>query len=304
MKKPYHYLELTMDELDQLERSRTIFLMSLGPIEAHGPHLPLGADILLGQKVQEQHLEIIQSDFPTYQPVIMPTLPLGADALPKLGSLGVSAPILRRTLLNWGRGLAKMGFKYLLLADNHGGPRHLLACEIAARQLYRKYNFYLLNPFSREFSMMMADDPRLLQQSGLQPGQCGDIADLHGGTNETSLFLAAKPEQVRDIYRELPPNSAPPPGKLFVLLAALFRILGQKSLGREIENLGQTALWAQDPDAPSYVGCPARAQAEAGIAMLEARKTVARSIIETALKGEKVSLRPPLWPLRILSRLP
>ncbi len=304
MKEPYRYLEMTMDELDQLERERTIFLMVLSPIEAHGPHLPLGADIVLGEKVQQQHLEIIQEDFPSYQPVLMPHLPLGADALPRPGSLGVSGSHLGRILESWGRELAGMGFKYLLLADNHGGPRHLLACEKAARRLYRKHNFYLLNPFSREFSLMMAGDHQFLQQSGLQPGQCGDIDDLHAGTNETSLLLEAQAEQVQDIYRELPPNSAPPPGGIFVFLAGLFRILGRKRLAGEIKNLGRIAAWAGDSRIPSYIGCPARAQAEAGRAMLEARRTVAREIIGSALEGKEVSLRPPLWPLHILSRLP
>ncbi len=304
MKKPYRYLELTMEELDQLERERTIFLMVLSPIEAHGPHLPLGADLVLGEKVQQQHLQIIQEEFPSYQPVLLPPLPLGADALPRPGSLGISGSLLGRILKGWGRELAGMGFKYLLLADNHGGPRHLLACEKAARSLYRQHNFYLLNPFSREFSLMMAGEPQFLQQTGLQPGQCGDIDDLHAGTNETSLLLAAQSEQVREIYRELPPNSAPPPGGIFVFLAGLFRLLGRQRLAGEIKNLGRIAAWAGDPRIPSYIGCPARARSEAGQAMLKARQEVTREIINSALQGEEVSLRPPLWPLHILSRLP
>ncbi len=304
MTKSLSYLDLTMEEMDGLDRDRTIFIMVLSPIEAHGPHLPLGTDLLLAQEIQQQYIEIIEEDFPSYQAVVLPPMPLGADALPRPGTLGIGAPLLTKLLESFGKDLSAMGFKFLFLADNHGGPRHLLACERAARRLYKKFGFYLLNPFAREFSLMMAGDGEFLQGSGLGKGKCGDIEDLHAGTNETSLLLATQEKQVRDTFKELPENPAPEPGKIFVFLSSLFRIFRKEKLAREIKSLGRIAAWAGDEEIPAYIGSPAGATPKAGKAMLDCRRRVAREVFSRALEGDEVKLRPPLWPLHILARLP
>ncbi len=304
MAKNLNYLELTMEELDGLDREKTIFLMVLSPIEAHGPHLPLGTDLFLAEKIQNQYLEVINEDFPSFQAVTLPPLPLGADALPRPGSLGIGAPLLSRLLESFGKDLVGMGFKYLILADNHGGPRHLLACERAARRLYKKHGFYLLNPFAREFSLMMSGDQKFLEGSGLETGICGDIGDLHAGTNETSLLLATGEEHVREHFKELPHHNPPHPGKLFVFLSSIFRFFKKENLAQEVKTLGRIAAWAEDKETPSYIGAPASASPEAGEAMLQCRRKVAREIIARAVQGEEIKLRPPLWPLHILARLP
>src|SRR5262245_17383123 len=36
--------ELTWEDVRDLDRSRTVALLAVGAIEAHGPHLPLGTD--------------------------------------------------------------------------------------------------------------------------------------------------------------------------------------------------------------------------------------------------------------------
>jgi len=298
------YRELTKDELESLEREKTVFFMVLSPLEAHGPHLPLGTDLILGEEIKEMMVEILQEDYPEYVPVNLPDLTLGSDALPRAGSIDVGAPVLFKVLNSYGEKLAGLGFKYLFLADNHGGPRHLLACERAGKKLYKRFGFYLINPFAREFDLMMKGEEEFLEESGLKPGRCGDMTDLHAGTNETSLLLAKSGEWVRANYRELPAAAPPEPGRIFSLAAGFFGFLGQKELACQIRNLGRTASWAADGNLPAYIGAPNRASSEAGEAMFAARRKVTRKIMHSALKGEKVDLRPPLWSLRFLSRFP
>ena len=36
--------ELTWQDIDALDRDRTLFLLTVGMLEEHGPHLPIGAD--------------------------------------------------------------------------------------------------------------------------------------------------------------------------------------------------------------------------------------------------------------------
>ena len=38
--------ELTSPQIDALDRQRTLFILPMGMIEDHGPHLPVGADTI------------------------------------------------------------------------------------------------------------------------------------------------------------------------------------------------------------------------------------------------------------------
>jgi hypothetical protein len=38
--------ELTAPEVDALDRNRTVFILPVGMLEIHGPHLPIGTDLL------------------------------------------------------------------------------------------------------------------------------------------------------------------------------------------------------------------------------------------------------------------
>ncbi len=40
---------LTWPEVDALERARTVAVLPVGAIEAHGPHLPLGTDVIISR---------------------------------------------------------------------------------------------------------------------------------------------------------------------------------------------------------------------------------------------------------------
>lgn len=278
-------------------------LMALSPLEAHGAHLPLETDILVAEKLLERYIELLQEKFPDYDLVRLPSLPMGSDALPRPGSLDFPARLLEKTLYSLARNMAGWGFKFLFIADNHGGPRHLLACEAAARKAYRRLGFYLINPFNREFALMMNQDPWLLESDELDKGSCGDLHDLHGGSNETSLMLALSPDKVKD-QEKVSQEKPPPPAPLFAFAARLFKALGRKKTGEELMNLGSTAAWAADKNGSSYIGAPDLASKGRGEAMLAKRLENAEELFTKAINGEAVPMKPPLWSLRILRFLP
>lgn len=45
---------ITWTELDTLDRSRALVMIPLSPIEEHGPHLPLGTDIIAAADIAAQ----------------------------------------------------------------------------------------------------------------------------------------------------------------------------------------------------------------------------------------------------------
>ena len=278
------YVRMTLPEIDALERDKTIFLMAVSPIEVHGPHLPLGTDVFVAEELLRRYSAALQKEYPGYTLVELPPLYLGADALPIKGSLSVPAPLVRKVLLSYVQGLAAQGFRYLFLADNHGGPRHQLGIESASRKAWRKHRFYLVNPFNHEFRLMVQHDPAFLQETGLGPGTCGDDADAHAGTNETSLMLQAAPDQVRDNWRTVPPSLPPPPAGAVLFLGRLLSIFS-RTLGEDLKHLAYTLSWVGDPRMKPYMGAPALAVAEAGEAMLQARTGIAMAFFRQALAG-------------------
>ncbi|MDW7650012.1 MAG: creatininase family protein [Bacillota bacterium] len=297
------YAEMTLPEIEALDREKTIFLMALSPLEVHGFHLPLGTDVFISLQLIERYIIQLQKEFPAYSLVKMPPLYLGADALPVKGSVSVPAPLVKGVLLSYVKALAGQGFRYLFLADNHGGPRHQMGIEAASRKAWKKYDFYLINSFNHEFKLMVQHDPAFLQQTGLCAGCCGDDADAHAGTNETSLMLAAAANKVRSSAGELPPYHPPAAGKLLLALGRLVRLFS-RGLAKDLEHLAGTLAWVGDPGKRPYVGCPASASPEAGEAMLRARTAVAMEFFRKALAGEPVRTTPMLWGLSFLYRLP
>ena len=43
--------DMTWTEVRDLDRSRTVIILPVGAIEAHGPHLPLGTNVLIARRI-------------------------------------------------------------------------------------------------------------------------------------------------------------------------------------------------------------------------------------------------------------
>ena len=297
------YLELTASEWEVMEPERTMCFVAIGPPEVHGPHLPLGTDIFVAEDLRDRYIEGFLERYPGYGAVVLPTVPIGADALPMRGSLEVPARDLEKFLVAWGRGLSRAGFRHLVVADNHGGPRHLLAAEAASRTLWRRHRFALLNPFVEEFRRMLDLDEGLLDSVQMGAGRVGDLSDLHAGTNETSLALASGRIRPAQDYTALPRRETPPPGRIVGGVASLLRFLGAWGPSAEVRRLGSVMAWAS-AEGPGYVGAPGEASPEAGERMMAYRVGVAAEMIDRVLAGESPGARPPLWSLRLLRYLP
>ncbi len=297
------YIKMTMREVESLDREKTIFLMSVSPIEAHGPHLPLGTDIFVAEELQRRYVNALKEEFPSYTLIKLPPLYLGADAVPAEGSLSVSGPTLKDTLMALSRGLAKQGFRYLFLSDNHGGPRHHLSIEVLARKLWKKYRFYLINPFGLVFRLMVQHDEDFMQKVGLREGEMGDDNDAHAGTNETSLMLAVDPEKVASDYKEVLPSAPPPPKRPILILSRILGMFSEQKR-KDLEHLANVMGWVSDPEMKPYMGFPALASADAGEAMFNTRVEVAMHLFRDALAGKPVLIKPMLWGLKFLYKLP
>lgn len=298
-----NYLDITTEELQSLNREKTIFLMSIAPLEAHGPHLPLGTDIYIAEELLQRNADALKEEFPSYSLVKLPPLILGSDPLPLPGSFSFPALMLKRTLLSLTFNLSRQGFRYLFISDNHGGPRHHLAVESASRRAFKKYGFIMVNPFELIFRMMIQRDEELLKETALEPGSIGDHSDCHAGTNETSLMLKIAPDLIKQDLNELPAYVPPTPSNLWLFLGRTVGIFSTE-LHRDLQHLCILRSWIKQKPTMPYLGAPSKACRENGEKMLYFHRKISMELFRQALKGQHVKIRPLLWKLRFIQYLP
>lgn len=294
---------MSLTDLGSLSRDRSVFLMSVSPIEVHGPHLPVGTDVFISEMLQQRYIKMLSDTHPELDLVILPPLFAGSTPLPVKGSIAVPAKALESLLFAFAADLAKQGFKYLLISDNHGGPGHQLAIEAAARRAYKKFRFYLIDPFNNDYRKMVECDPVFLSGTGLGKGTCGDDTDSHAGTNETSLMMVTDRTKIKESYKDIP-ASVPPEkrgiSRLIVGISTIASSMGARRLSGDLMHLSSVLAWIGQPDMVPYMGDPKLASEKAGEAMIEARVRAASALFEKALKGEPVYIDPLLWQLRMI----
>lgn len=308
------YERLTQTALLALPRQQAVVFWTVSPIEVHGPHLPLGTDVRLGEDVVRRTAKLWLAKYPERPAIMLPPLCLGADVLPLPGSLPVSSSVIVDAVVQVGRALYDNGFRTLVFGSNHGGPRHLVALEQARRTLMEQSGMVVVNPFGALINALTSRDPALLTYAQMDPATpLGGPDDVHAGTLETSLALASFADDVDPAYKTLPKVVVPRNGRVAgVLRVAAEKLRGSRNEGRS----ARTALgldfaaglleWIAMKPTPGYVGEPASADAELGERALAGMAKYTLDLLERSIAGtapEDVS-EPLIWDARMLTRLP
>ncbi len=291
---------LKSGEIDSLPRENTVFTLVVSPLEVHGPHLPMGTDVLVAEEIRRRCSESLLSSGKVQYLVEFPSYPLGSDTIP--GSVEVDHRAVYHLLMGIGRFLSRRGFRYLLVLDNHGGPRHQIATAKAARRL-RRDGFCLIAPFLTFYRKMVERDEELSRRLGAGEARMGDVQDCHAGHNETGLILRAAPQMVDPSWKELPEARIDQKRLPHLLLGGLGKILtavGLRELGEDLDYLGMMLSWVTSKDPSTYIGCPSTATPEAGERMLQAFADEAAKQVLEALEGRCPEYRPLGWSLRFL----
>jgi creatinine amidohydrolase len=201
--------ELSTPGLDALDRARTVVILSVSPLETHGPHLPLGVDAFTARHFAEAIAERVVASRPGFTVVLAPTLYLGSFTFDTVGTVAVRQRLVRDVVVDYGRALARAGFRHILVSNGHGGPGHLVALEEAAAIVSRRHRVTMAS-FTGHLAWEFLRG-RLLPQieaglgRPLSPAEREAFSeDAHGGWWETSLMLALRPDLVNDGYRTLP----------------------------------------------------------------------------------------------------
>ena len=207
----YRLEEMSTPALDALDRARTVVMLSVSPLEQHGPHLPVGVDAFAARYFAETIAERVVAGRPGWSAVMAPTLHLGSFTFDTVGTITVRQRVVRDALVDYGDSLARSGFRFILVANGHAGPGHLTALDEAAAIVSRRHRVtmasftgHLVWEFlrGRYVEAIEAELGRPLTAE-----ERGAIAeDAHGGWWETSLMLLLRPDLVDVSFRALPPR--------------------------------------------------------------------------------------------------
>jgi creatinine amidohydrolase len=261
--------EMSTPDLDALDRARTVVMLTVSPLEEHGPHLPVGVDAFAARHFAEAIAERVVASRPGWSVVLAPTLHLGSFTFETVGTITVRQRVVRDALVDYGRSLARAGFRYILVANGHGGPGHLTALDEAAAIVSRSHDVTMasftghlawqflrgryVEPIEAELGRPLTAEEREAFAD-----------DAHGGWWETSLMLLLRPELVSDAYRTLPP--------------ARYSLVARVVPNYPLKHGGQ-----------GYVGHPALADPAFAKAISEVLTREAMTIVDGLLDGH---LRP------------
>jgi creatinine amidohydrolase len=239
--------DLTWKDIDALSRDSTLFLLTVGMLEEHGPHLPIASD-QIGVEYEVKHVATrLSRALPGWNVVLMPTVNYGSAGANHIGKMAVHPgtyairqSTLRSLIADIGGQIAQNRFKWVFVMNGHSAPTHSIAVNEACDFVSDVFNVTMLN-----VSGLFKADTLIQVQGGrlaakhFSPADLASFGmDVHAGVGETSGLLAIRPDLVRSSYRSLPSYRA--------------------------ENLEEMRDIARRPGWQGYFSSPARANAAYG----------------------------------------
>ncbi len=175
----HRLLDLDSRTLERRIRENPLVIVPVGALEAHGPHLPLGADQIQAEATADALAERIGA-------LVAPTLPYGncSGTRPFPGTVSVSLGSLSRIMRELVEELARTGFRRVLVLSGHAAQGHMAALREGAEEAVRAI------PTLRVAVLSDYDFVYELR------GKLSPPTDGHGGLLETSRVMAMKPESV------------------------------------------------------------------------------------------------------------
>ncbi len=203
---PQVFDQLTRNQLDQFHRDRTVFLFTVGPLEDHGPHLPMGLDGRWAVQLAYRIGLKLETDCPGWTAVLMPPAPLGVDSNTSALALKVRPYVMRDYLVDVCLSLNKgMGFRHFACFSGHLGPKQLTAIEEAGKIVRRRTGAWGWRKIFRRgipASLVSACSALVTRKEVFRSPFTSDPIE-HGGAYDTSLALALDPTRVDPNYRLL-----------------------------------------------------------------------------------------------------
>jgi len=228
--------ELSWKQLDALDREQTIFFIPISPLEEHGPHLPIGTDLLTARDSARESIRQLKKKKPEVTVILSPAIPLGytkmASDFP--GTVATSVKTIKTIVSDTCGSLAKFGFKYFVICTFHMDLGHMKGIYSGMRKAMKSYPISIIEPWGPYFFNKEVEkrEPKV----GFDTKK-----EVHACFRETSLMNYQYPYLVDPSYKNLQ--------------SVYQDLYSPKALGKTFKELGINE---------GYVGSPSRADSDYG----------------------------------------
>lgn len=171
------FQDMTRDEIKEAIDAKAVLLLPFGHTEQHGPHLPVGTDWFIAERVATAAAERLADTIPT---LVLPTIAYGYD--PKSvqawpGVFRVRWDVTVNYLADVCTSAVEMGFKKLIVVSTHGP--HGDVAKLAAREVFDRTGVGIVVSMPHALGAK-----RFAEIRKSKTGGCS-----HAGEYETSLML-------------------------------------------------------------------------------------------------------------------
>lgn len=183
MSGTFWWVDFRADEFDGIDPLKTIAVLPVAAVEQHGPHLPLGTDVILNRGC----LEMLRPRVPAGLDIrVLPIQEVGKsnEHIWAPGTLTSGVHGLIDTWVEIGLSVARAGVRKLLFINSHGGNEEVMG--IVARELRVRADMLVVKSGWSKFPPPDGLLPDVERQHG-----------IHGGDFETSMMLYFRPDLVR-----------------------------------------------------------------------------------------------------------
>jgi len=180
---PRDWTDIHWPDLSGTAAARWIAVLPLAATEQHGPHLPLGTDVMIAQAYLARVRELLS---PTIPATFLPIQPIGisTEHIGYPGTLTLPTEVALKSWMALGESVARAGLKKLVMVTSHGG--NSAAMSLVAQDLRAHHGLLVVTTgwsrFGAPEGLFPADELR---------------HGIHGGAVETSIMLARYPQAVR-----------------------------------------------------------------------------------------------------------
>ncbi|MEM9198706.1 MAG: creatininase family protein [Pseudomonadota bacterium] len=178
----HHWAEHRTTEWPGWDPNRVIAILPTAAIEQHGPHLPVGVDMMINAGMLGTLCDTLPGDLDIR---ILPIQAVGKsnEHLDAPGTLTLTAETALRAWVEIGRSVARAGLRKMVIVNSHGGNLDLIG--IVARELRVQAGLMVVKcqwgGFGHPAGMYSAHELAF---------------GIHGGDVETSLMLHFRPDLV------------------------------------------------------------------------------------------------------------
>ncbi|WP_029586070.1 creatininase family protein [Bradyrhizobium sp. URHD0069] len=180
---PRDWSDIHWPDLSGAEPARWIAVLPLAATEQHGPHLPVGTDVMIAQAYLARVRELLSGSIPA---TFLPLQPVGisTEHIDYPGTLTLPTDVALKTWMALGESVARAGIRKLVMVTSHGG--NSAAMSLVGQDLRARCGLLAVTTGWSRFGAPEG----LFSAEELRHG-------IHGGAVETSIMLARYKQHVR-----------------------------------------------------------------------------------------------------------